>query len=85
MGPLQVAYRETCEGESSWEETMDTVINNVKQHVVLGMSIHFSLQEKEFKHVKLVQSRENTLEKLHKNQLKAIEIGIKSAFSSGKV
>ncbi|VDI63277.1 elongation factor G [Mytilus galloprovincialis] len=85
MGPLQVAYRETCEGESSWEETMDTVINNVKQHVVLGMSIHFSLQEKEFKHVKLVQSRENTLEKLHRNQLKAIEIGIKSAFSSGPI
>lgn len=85
MGLLQVAYKETIENEVKMEETLERVLAERKQHVIIKLSLHSNKTAKQFKHVKLVKTREERFEHLNHKQLKAIDIGIKSALSHGKV
>lgn len=85
MGPLQVAYKETIDNEIEMEETLEVVLAERKQHVILKLSLHSNITAKQFKHVKLVKTREEKFEHLKHKQLKAIDIGIQSALSHGKV
>lgn len=85
MGPLQVAYKETIENETSRYEVLDATLGDKKQHAGLQMSLHFNPTVKQFKHVKIIKSSDEGMENIKRNHLKAIEIGVQSALSHGKL
>lgn len=84
LGPLQVAYKETVKKEADITEVLDTKVGDHHHYVMLRLSVEPS-SERNFHHVELVHTKENTLTTIRRNHLNAIENGIKSALAGGPV
>lgn len=63
---------------------LDKVVGDNHNYVHMRLSIRPNPQSLVFKHVEIAPSRDNPIDYLRPQQLKAIDNGIKSALGNGK-
>ncbi|KAK8383669.1 hypothetical protein O3P69_015843 [Scylla paramamosain] len=86
LGPLQVAYRETCGVPATHTLQVDKMIGDSRQQVKIVLSISPS-QDHKFKSVSFEYSADNqeNLQSLRRYHLSAINRGVSSGLRSGPV
>ncbi|KAG0725484.1 Ribosome-releasing factor 2, mitochondrial [Chionoecetes opilio] len=86
LGPLQVAYRETCTKVATHTLELDKMIGDRRQQVTITLSV-FPSPDSKFKSVSYEYSQDNqeNLRALRRYHLSAINRGVSAALRSGPV
>lgn len=83
LGPLQVAYRETLELNISHNHVLEKTVGGNKQYVNITIRLYPSQRSESSNEINIIVTKENGLGKLRLDYLKAINSGLRNAFSNG--
>lgn len=86
LGPLQVAYRESCSNSQPHNVTIDKTIGSAKQRVSITLSLEADVDHK-FSSVLLAMSQESheNLSGIHRKTLSAVNRGVSASLGSGPI
>ncbi|CAH1793056.1 unnamed protein product [Owenia fusiformis] len=85
LGPMQIAYRETILESVEESAILDVTLGDKRHLVEMTLTIYPAENQGVPKHVIVVPSQDNQLERIKRHHLKAIENGVQSALAQGPI